>query len=182
MIKSLLWKEWCEQRWRLAFGCVMMTAFVAVGLKTRIVPDEGIIVMSLGIGAFLLPILIEMGLIAAERADGSLTALLVLPTRTRAVLAAKMCMAAVALAAPFVATATISCLMAGGREVDMWEIVLGSPWDDWALVIFPFGFFQVVDRFDRVLLLAVGGVQAAIAVALLVMANGRLSTFGPRPS
>ena len=64
MIRKLLWKEWHEQRWKAAFGCVILMAFTAIGLKTRLVPDEVIIALGIFIGAILaasqLALLLEM--------------------------------------------------------------------------------------------------------------------------
>lgn len=39
MTRALLWKEWREQRWKMAFGRVMLCGFCAIGLQTRLIPD-----------------------------------------------------------------------------------------------------------------------------------------------
>ena len=58
MIGKLIWKEWREQRWKLALGCVALTGFVLVGLRTRIVMDRMIIMMGGLVAAFALPIFV----------------------------------------------------------------------------------------------------------------------------
>ena len=34
MTSALLWKEWYEQRWKLAFGCVLLVGYTATGLSS----------------------------------------------------------------------------------------------------------------------------------------------------
>ena len=58
VLASLLWKEGCEQRWKLAFGCVILTGLMAVGLRVRILPDREVLYLVLFVGALLLPVLI----------------------------------------------------------------------------------------------------------------------------
>jgi len=124
MIRALLWKEWHEQRWKLAFGCVIMMGVTAIGLKTRMVPDEPIVMLSTILGAFILPILIGMGVIATERAEGTLPSLLALPVRPWRILAVKMTIGAIALAMPFIGSTAAACLIAGAREVEISRILL----------------------------------------------------------
>src|SRR5689334_8801214 len=39
-MRSLLWKEWHEQSWKLAFGCVVLAALAVIGLRARVVADD----------------------------------------------------------------------------------------------------------------------------------------------
>jgi hypothetical protein len=117
-IRALLWKEWREQRWKLAFGCVILTAYTAIGLETRLLADAAI----LGIGIFfvggvLLPIFVTMGMVAPERADGSFASLVALPVRPRRVLVVKTMIGALACALPFAGQAAAGLFIAGGREM-----------------------------------------------------------------
>ena len=72
MIRPLIWKEWQEQRWKLAFGCVLMLGYTAIGFRTRILRDIEIIISSLVLGSIFLPIFVSFGLVAAERSAGTL--------------------------------------------------------------------------------------------------------------
>src|SRR5687767_3135298 len=117
MWQSLIWKEWREQRWKLGFGCVLLMGFTLVGLRTRISPDEGIIGMVTFFGALLLPVLNAMGLVAAERDEGSLQTLLRLPISPKRIFLVKTAMGAIVAAAPFLACALIAFFIAGGREM-----------------------------------------------------------------
>jgi hypothetical protein len=117
MIKSLVWKEWHEQRWKAAFGCVVLGAFAVVGLQTRVFPDWLVISLSGGMGAPILALLVAMGLTAPERADGSLGALLSLPERPWRILAVKLGVGSAVLLAPLAVTGLAIVAIAGGREL-----------------------------------------------------------------
>lgn len=123
MIKSLFWKEWCEQRWKLAYGCVLLMGFVAVGLRSRIVQDEVIFVFAVVGGSILMALLVGMGLVAAERSDGSLGMLLALPVRSWKIFVVKMSMGALVCALPIVGCMVMSLAMAAGREMSANRII-----------------------------------------------------------
>lgn len=116
-MRPLLWKEWHEQRWKLGFGCVVLCAFALIGLRTRIVSDESIIVGTCALGVLLLPILSAAGLFPAERGEGTLKTLLALPVTRSKLLAAKMILGTALCAGPLLAAAAVSVLVAGGREI-----------------------------------------------------------------
>lgn len=118
MMRSLLWKEWHEQGWRIAFGCVMVGAFTAIGLNVRILPDEAIIVFTMLFGAFLMPLLMAMGLISPEHSDGTLAALFALPAAPWKSLTAKLLFGALGCLLPLTIAAAITAAVAGDRELD----------------------------------------------------------------
>ena len=124
MIKALFWKEWCEQRWKLAYGCVLLMGFVAVGLHSRIVQDEVIVAMASVGGAFLMPLLVGMGFVAAERSDGTLGMLLALPVRSWKIFAVKMAMGILVFVGPIAGCMALSLTMAAGREMSASRIVV----------------------------------------------------------
>jgi len=117
MIRALLWKEWSEHRWRLAFGCVLLMAYMALGLKTRLVEDEAIFGSGLMLGAGLLPLLAVMGAVAEDRAEGTLARLLELPVRPWLVLLVKTLMGLAVCVGPLAGATAVALVMAGGREV-----------------------------------------------------------------
>lgn len=116
-MRPLLWKEWHEQRWKLGFGCVVLCAFTLIGLRTRIVSDESIIVATCALGVLLLPILSAAGLFPAERGEGTLKTLLALPVPRSKVLSAKLILGLVLCGGPLLASTVVSLLLAGGREI-----------------------------------------------------------------
>lgn len=123
MIKPLIWKEWREQRWKMAFGCLIVGAFVLIGLKSRIFPDIIIFVFSATCSSLLMPLFIAMGLIAEERSDGSLYTLLALPVRIKLLYIVKMVLGAMVVLTPILVSLILSLLMAGGREESISDIL-----------------------------------------------------------
>jgi hypothetical protein len=117
VLRSLFWKEWHEHRWKVLFGSVVVAGCAAVGLRTRLLPDEAIVVFYAVGAAFLLPILAAMDLVAGERADGSLSTLMSMPVRPSVVLAVKMIVGSVAYIIPQAAGMLAAILIAGGREL-----------------------------------------------------------------
>ena len=125
MWRSLVWKEWHEQRWRLWFGAALLGMFTLIGLRTRIMPDEQIVMFSMIIGGVFFPLMVAMGLIAPERADGTIVRLLALPVPPWKVLAAKMLIGSTVCVAPLLAAAVVAAIVAGDREL---------AWKDFAVI------------------------------------------------
>src|SRR6185437_11506303 len=78
-MRSLLWKEWREQSWKLVFGSLILAAFAFIGLHARIVADELLLQWVCLLAVALLPVLASTGLVPAERDDGTLETLFSLP-------------------------------------------------------------------------------------------------------
>ncbi len=121
---KLLWKEWHEQAWKLGFGCVVLAAMALIGLRSRVLPDETMIMWVCFIGLLLLPILAVTGLIPAERAENSFESLLALPVHPRKILAAKTLMGMLLVALPLIAAGAVSFVVAANRELPTAAIVL----------------------------------------------------------
>lgn len=122
-MRQLLWKEWREQWWKLAFGTVVLCAFALIGLHTRIISDQSIIVAACGMGVLLLPILSVSGLIPAERGQGTLRTVLALPIAPWKVLAVKAATGVLLCACPLIATAVASVLVTRGRELSTEDVL-----------------------------------------------------------
>ena len=123
MWRSLVWKEWHEQRWRLGFGIFLVGTFTLIGLRTRIVPDEQIIIFSMMIGGMFFPLMVAMGLVAPERVEGTIVRLLALPVPAWKVLAAKAVVGGIVCVAPMVVSGAIACVVAGDREMAWGELI-----------------------------------------------------------
>jgi len=122
MWRKLIWKEWHEQCWRLAFGCVLFGGCMLIGLKTRMMWDTAIIGMGLVFAVPLLAILAAMSPVAGERSEGTLSMLLGLPLRPWKTLLIKTLMALVVCLGPIVTMLIVSLAVAGGREAATWDI------------------------------------------------------------
>jgi len=116
-MRNLLWKEWHEQSWKLAFSCIVLGALALIGLHARIVADQTMMMWVCFLGITLLPVLSSTGLIPAERAEGSFESLLAMPIAPWRILVAKTAMGMLLCIGPLAVAALLSLLVAGGREV-----------------------------------------------------------------
>ena len=117
MLKALLWKEWQEQRWRVALATVWLLGMTAIGLKTRVLMDAMILGMIWLPTVTVLPTFIGMGLFASERKAGTLQYLMAQPVGCGPVLAAKVIVGLLAFVTPLVIEGIVVCLAVGGREL-----------------------------------------------------------------
>jgi ABC-type transport system involved in cytochrome c biogenesis permease component len=122
-VRQLIWKEWHEQSWKLAFGCIVLSAFAGIGLRTRIILDQEMILWVCMPAMCLLPLLAATGLIPAERSDGTLESLAALPISMRKILAVKTMTGLILCAVPLLAAMAVSIAIAGGRELGTGAIV-----------------------------------------------------------
>src|SRR5580765_6078047 len=116
-MQSLLWKEWHEQRWKLAFGSLILGAFALIGLRARVVADEMLLEWICFLAVALLPVLASTGLIPSEREDGTFETLLSLPVAPRRIFMVKFWMGIVLTTGPLIVAGVVSLFLAGGREL-----------------------------------------------------------------
>jgi len=131
MLKALLWKEWHEQRWRMALACVWLMGATAIGLKTRLVVDAIILGLIAVPMAVLLPVFAGMGLFAEERQAKTMAFLQMQPAQRWQILLAKVGMGLLVFVVPLTATFGLVLIFVGPRELPltfMWfgyVVVLG---------------------------------------------------------
>ena len=158
-MRNLLWKEWREQAWQLAFGCVVLSAMAVIGLHARMVADSAMVDWVCFLGVMGLPVLASTALVPAERADGGLATLVALPVTPTRILAAKTLLGLLLCAGPLLVAAVFSVAMAGGREVYTGEIVATyarSALSAAALFVWTFALTVRLPSEARAALLAVG--------------------------
>jgi ABC-type transport system involved in multi-copper enzyme maturation permease subunit len=114
--QALFWKEWRQIQWRWVFCLVMCCLFVFIGLKTRIMEDEAIMVFGFLGCAFLMPLFIAMGLVAEEREQGSMRMQLALPVSIRRVYCVKISLGALAITILIMTVLFIILIVAADRE------------------------------------------------------------------
>ncbi|MHC4622004.1 MAG: ABC transporter permease subunit [Planctomycetota bacterium] len=102
---------------------VLVMGYTAVALKSRLIMDEGIVVSVAVVGPMAMALLASMGLVAAERSEGSLGTLLALPVESWKIFAVKMAMGAAVCTGPLLGSAVLSVVMAGGREISGSRVV-----------------------------------------------------------
>jgi len=129
MTRTLLWKEWRENRWKTAFGCVLLMGFAWIGLRSRILPDEGIFAIAILGGSLLLAVFSAAGVIAHDREEGSLPHLLAHPAPPNQILTAKLLIGYANISLPLAGAMAVCLLLAGGREfplaLTMWGFAMG---------------------------------------------------------
>jgi len=122
-MRSLLWKEWHEQRWKVAYGSLILASFALIGLRARVIADETLLESVCLLAVVLLPMLASTGLVPAERNDGTLESLLSLPVRPWKIYIAKTLMGLALCIGPVLVTAIVSLLVAGGREMSAGSMI-----------------------------------------------------------
>ncbi|HZL35288.1 MAG TPA: ABC transporter permease [Tepidisphaeraceae bacterium] len=122
-MRSLLWKEWHEQRWKLAFGSLILGAFAGVGLHARVIADENLLEMVCFLAVLLLSVMSSTGLVPAEREEGTMRMLLALPVRPSLVFSIKMLIGVLLCVVPLIFSALVSIAIAGGREISTASIL-----------------------------------------------------------
>lgn len=122
MIKALLWKEWCQLRWKLVFSSVIMLSFLCIGLRARIVWDEVIIISTVLGGVCLMPVFIAMGLFADELHEGSMFMQLGLAVEPWKVYVVKILVGSAVCLLPIVLSIVAAMVTVRGREVSTQRI------------------------------------------------------------
>ena len=117
-MRQLIWKEWHEQAWKLAFGCIVLGAFAFIGLRTRILPDEEMLLWVCFPAIGLLPLLAATGLVPTERSDGTFNTLAALPVPMRTIVWIKIAVGLLLCVGPLAVTMAISLGFVGGRKMN----------------------------------------------------------------
>lgn len=89
MIKPLIWKEFCEQRWKMAFGTTMLLFFTGALLAAGVASNNEIVLIIWLFGGLLLALYSAMGVFAPERTDRTVTFLISKPIAIWKVFACK---------------------------------------------------------------------------------------------
>jgi len=103
----------------MALGCVLLMGLSWIGLRSRIIPDEGVYAIAIILGSSLLPLLVAMGVIGTDRAENSLEYLLSLPVSASRILSAKLLVATAAILAPLLGSLLVCLLLSAGREMSV---------------------------------------------------------------
>jgi ABC-type transport system involved in multi-copper enzyme maturation permease subunit len=116
-MRSLLWKEWHEQRWKLAFSSLLLAGFTFFGLHARVVSDAAVLIASSSLAIVLLPLLVGAVMVAPERETGTLQTLMALPANPLSILGAKTVVGLVACIVPILVTCLVALIVSAGREM-----------------------------------------------------------------
>ncbi|MHC4214166.1 MAG: hypothetical protein ACYSWP_12415 [Planctomycetota bacterium] len=111
MIKSLIWKEWHEQRWKLAFGTVMLVFFAGSLLAARLTAQSESIIVVWILGGLVLSLYSAMGVFAPEMTNGTKTFLSSKPLQPWKVFLCKWFFGWLNFAVPMVVCSTALAIM-----------------------------------------------------------------------
>ena len=130
MTKPLIWKEWREQRWKLAFGTVMLAFFTGSLLAARLTTNREIIVVVWVLGGLVLSLYSAMGVFAPEITNGTRTFLLSKPLKSWEIFLGKWFFGWLNFAVPMLicsaALAAIVLLHPEGRLFELKYIARGT--------------------------------------------------------
>lgn len=130
MIKPLIWKEWHEQRWKLAFGTVMLVFFTGALLAARVSTDREIVVVVWFFGGLVLSLYSAMGVFAPERTGGTTTFLVSKPIAVWKVFICKWFFGWLNFAVPMLVCGTVLVVIAllhpEGRLFELKYIAKGT--------------------------------------------------------
>ncbi len=70
-IRSLVWKEWREQRWRFALSALVLTVLSASMVRAQLIPTAESVAIIFGPLGLVLSVFLSMGAVPPERAAGT---------------------------------------------------------------------------------------------------------------
>jgi hypothetical protein len=113
MITPIIWKEWRQQRWKLAFGTVMLVGLIGT-LATAHVMNDAEIFAILGVAsALVLPLYSAMGVFAPEHTGGTFTFYASKPAKPLAVFMTKWFFGWLNVVVPVTAAFVFTLLVSG---------------------------------------------------------------------
>jgi hypothetical protein len=83
MCLALLWKEWREQRWKVAMGSMLIATLMGGLSWSRLLPAQMLTTAVLAAASVILPILATIDVLVVERKNGTLHHLAALPFSPR---------------------------------------------------------------------------------------------------
>jgi ABC-type transport system involved in multi-copper enzyme maturation permease subunit len=81
MIQAVIWKEWRQQRWKLAFGCVLLVFFLGTLASAQLTTSRELVIAVMIFGGMLLALYSAMGAFATEVSEGTVEFLAARPVR-----------------------------------------------------------------------------------------------------
>ena len=119
----IIWKEWHEQKWRLAFGTAMLVGAIGSLSAAHIVSEREVFILLCGAAAFVLPFFSAMGAFAPEHSGGTFSFYASRPARPFRVFFAKWFFGLLNVVVPVVAAFIFAFAVSRWSVVDLY---LGS--------------------------------------------------------
>ena len=116
MFRTLLWKEWQENLWKLCFCGAASVVFTAMLFRMRIVPDlVNCIVISFA-QMFVVPIVYSLDIFSGEISNRTIHLLFKIPVQRWMIFFSKYLICAAGIVLTFLVSAVLMELMAQGRR------------------------------------------------------------------
>ncbi len=117
MFRSLLWKEWKENLWKLCFCALVSVSFTALLFRIRITPDLANCVAVSMVQMFVIPIIYGLDIFSGEASNRTIQLLFKIPVPRRAIFFSKYLISIMGIALTFIITGALMEYMTAGREV-----------------------------------------------------------------
>lgn len=126
MISPIVWKEWHEQRWKMAFGTVMLVFFTGSMAAARVLSAREAATGVWVFGGMILSLYSAMGVFAPERTGGTVTFLASKPLDPRAVFLTKWFFGWLNIILPMAACGLLIVVLEGSQVVN-WDAFVVRP-------------------------------------------------------
>lgn len=117
MFIKLIWKEWCENLWKLLFCTAVSGAFISLLFKMRIIPDEGNCLLISTIQMFVVPVVYSLDIFSGEMSNRTIHLLFKIPVSRPKIFLSKFILSALSIFLVFLLSGILMELVSGGREV-----------------------------------------------------------------
>jgi ABC-type transport system involved in multi-copper enzyme maturation permease subunit len=119
MFRMILWKEWQENLWKLAFCLACSVAFTVMLFRIRIIPDSSNCLIISMIQLFVVPVVYSLDIFSGEISNRTIHLLFKIPVKRRMLFFGKFLVSSAGILLVFIVTGIVMELMAGGRETPM---------------------------------------------------------------
>ena len=169
MFAQLMWKEWKENLWKLAFCGAASVVFTGMLFRMRIIPDQSNCYIISFIQMFAVPVVYALDIFSGEMTNRTIHLLFKIPVARWKLFFSKYLVSAVGIVLIFLVTGLLMEFMAGGRETPTGYLLgsnalMGSA----ALVLFTcFCAFGCQSRSEATSLVAIFGVFIGWGIVFL---------------
>jgi ABC-type transport system involved in multi-copper enzyme maturation permease subunit len=116
MFRTLLWKEWRENLWKLWFCGAASIAFTAMLFRIRIVPDISNCFLISLVQMFVIPVVYSLDIFSGEMSNRTIHLLFKIPVKRWMIFFSKYLVSTLGMILIFLVSAVLMELMAHGRE------------------------------------------------------------------
>ena len=116
MFRSLLWKEWKENVWKLLFCGAASVAFTVMLFRIRIVPDIDICILISFVQMFAVPVIYALDIFSGEMSNRTIHLLFKIPVQRWMIFFSKYIVTVIGILVIFLISGVSMEFMTHGRE------------------------------------------------------------------